>query len=182
MNRTLLLLPLLLVGACTNAATARPNKAVAAMLPDRALHCVVGHAIGLDARKWQTTDEIQYEGAFPLTLHLPAIPRHVGPPPEPTDDPEPVNPATRVTDDPAGIATDLAYPLYRVVDLWPERVEIAGKVTGQDYLRVIIVSDIDLKAGTARLFTTRAMDAGSLDLQTVYQGSCRIVAGAPSKS
>ncbi len=174
MNRSILLLPLLLAGACTNAATSRPGSVPVAMLPERALHCVVGHAIGLDARKWQAVAEIQHEGAFPLTLHLPAIPKHVGPPPEPTDDPEPVNPATRVSDDPAGIATDLAYPLYRVVDLWPERVEIAGKVTGQDYMRLIIVSEIDEKAGIANFFTTRAMDAGSLDLQTVYQGSCRI--------
>ena len=181
MNRNLLLLPLLLAGACTNAASAQPKSAAVAMLPDRTLHCVVGHAIGLDATKWQTVGEVKHEGAFPLSLHLPAIPKHVGPPPDPTADPEPVDPATRISADPAGIASDIDYPLYRVVDLWPERVEIAGQITGQPYMRLIIVSEIDAKAGTANIFTTRARDAGSIDLESVYQGGCSIESAPPSK-
>lgn len=175
MRHSIPLLTIALLGACATPAAAGPHPApVADMLPERTLHCTVGRATNLDARQWQTVDQIRHEGAFPLSVRLPAAPRHVGPPPEPTADPEPVNPDTRVIEDPSGITADLAYPLYRVIDLWPERVEMVGRADGQDTMRLIIVSEIDPKSGTANVFTTRAKDAASLDLQQVYQGPCRI--------
>ena len=180
MRHSIPLLTIALLGACaTPAAAGRSSVPVADMLPERTLHCTVGRATNLDAKQWQTVDQIHHEGAFPLSLRLPSAPRHVGPPPEPTADPEPVNPETRVTEDPSGITSDLAYPLYRVIDLWPERVEMVGRANGEDYMRLIIISEIDPKSGTANVFTTRAKDAASLDLQQVYQGSCRIETKPP---
>lgn len=179
MRNLTLLLPFALLGACAAPSAALPSQPAAPdMLPERTLRCTVGRATNLDPRQWQTVDQIQREGAFPFVLRLPAAPRHVGPPPEPSDDPAPVDPATRVIEDPQGIAADIAYPLFRAVDLWPERVEIAGRVEGQDYMRLIIASEIDPQAGTANIFITRAKDAASLDLQQVYQGPCRIETAA----
>lgn len=176
--RHFLLLPFALLGACAHpaAATSVPPPA---MLPDRTLHCTVGLATNLDPGQWQTIDQIHHEGAFPFALRLPAAPRRVGPAPDPTDAPEPVDPATRVTEDPHGIAADVAYPFYRVVDLWPERVEIVTHPDEQGTVRLIIVSEIDPVRRTANIFTTRARDAASLDLKRVYQGGCRIETAAP---
>ncbi len=179
MRQFIPLLPIALLGACANPVAGRPQPAaVADILPERTLHCTVGRATNLDAKQWQTVDQIRHEGAFAFALRLPAAPRHVGPAPDPSDDPEPVNPETRIIEDPANIAADIAYPLVRVADLWPERVEMVGRADGQDYQRLIIVSEIDPKAGTANIFTTRAKDAASLDLQHVYQGGCRIETAA----
>lgn len=180
MRYSTLLLPMALLGACAHPAAALPPTAAAPdMLPERILRCTVGRAINLDPAKWQTVGEIRHEGAFPFTLRIPAAPRHVGAPPDPDDAPEPVNPETRVIDDPHGIAADLAYPLTRVIDMWPDRVEMVGPPDEQGTVRLIIVSEIDAEAGTANIFTTRARDAASLDLQQVYQGGCRVGSAPP---
>ncbi len=59
-------------------------------------------------RRTRRSPTSSYEGAHPFVLHLPAVPAWQGPPPEPTADPEPVDPATRVLSDPDGIAADMA--------------------------------------------------------------------------
>jgi len=182
MRASILLLPVVLLGACAGSATALPGAPAAAdMLPARTLHCTVGRATNLDPGQWQTLGEVRHDGAHPFVLRLPAAPRHVGQPPDPGDAPAPVDPETRVMSDPRGIAADITYPLLRVVDLWPDRVEIAGRADAEGYMRVIIVSEIDAAAGTANIFTTRARDAASLDLTQVYQGGCRIETAPPAR-
>ena len=146
------------------------------MLPARTLHCTLGHALNLDPSKNQTIADIRYEGAHPFVLQLPSIPAWQGPLPEPTADPDPVDPATRVLYDPDGIAADMKPTFYRVIDLWPARVEMIGLIDAP-LGRFIAISDIDAEKGTANLFTTRSVDAGSLDIANVYQGGCKVELG-----
>lgn len=167
-SKTLIAALVLSVGPSISVSAASPQ-----MLPARTLRCTLGHALNLDPSKNQTVADIRYEGAHAFSLFLPAGPARQGPPPDPADDPEPVDPATRIIADPDGLARDMAPAFVRVVDLWPHRVEMAGRVE-QVLSRLIIISDIDLAKGTANLFTTRARDAGSLDLNQVYQGGCKI--------
>ena len=148
------------------------------MNPDRTLDCTLGRATNLDPARNQTADEIRHEGAYRFSLFLPARPQHAGPPPDPTADPEPVDPATRILSDPTGLAADMPQGFYRVADLWPQRVELVGRIAGSPLVRFVVISEIDLLAGTANLFMTRAADAASIDLGTVYQGACRISGGA----
>ena len=199
MRRFLMLAPIAATMACSpamadNAPASAPAPvsqavaqslapSVAAMLPARTLHCTLGRALNLDPSKPQTVADIQHEGAYKFDLFLPSIPAHAGPPPEPTADPEPVDPRTRVLSDPEGIAADMQPQFYRVVDMWPQRVEMLGMVESP-MVRLIIVSDVDLAKGTANLFTTRAVDAASIDLDKVFQGGCTIEFGpadAPPK-
>lgn len=158
--------------AVPSAAGSSPAKSDPRMLPARKLSCTLGHALNIDPSKNQTVADIRYEGAHAFSLFLPAgQARQVAP--DPSDDPEPVDPATRVLADPDGLARDMAPAFVRVVDMWPHRVEMAGRI-GQNLSRLIIVSEIDAQKGTANLFMTRAQDAASLDLTQVYQGGCRI--------
>ncbi len=170
MKKPATLLSLILLSACTTAAAAR---APAPMLPDRTLQCTLGRALNLDPSRHQTLDEIRYEGAHRFTLFLPAAPKHVGPPPDPSADPEPVDPAARVVADPSGLASTVPQGFSRVADLWPARVEIATALE-PPLTHIIIISDIDEAKGTANLFMTRAADAASLDLANVYQGGCTV--------
>jgi len=166
----------LLVGCAASTQAAVPAPDAVPMLPGRTLNCTLGHALNLDPSINQTIADIQYEGAYPFSLYLPPAPEHQGLPPEPTDDPLPVNPSTRVLSDPQGIAADMRMPFYRVIDLWPQRVEMIGLID-PPLGRLIILSEIDPANGTANLFTTRAADAGSMDIENVYQGGCTIVNG-----
>lgn len=170
------LIPLLFVVACSDASVAKPeSQPEPEMLPARLLRCTLGHALNLDETKFQTIEEIKYEGAHRFTLFLPSVPKHEGPPPDPSADPEPVHPATRIVEDPSGLTRDIRGSFGRVVDLWPQRVELVSPLD-PPFSHLIIVSDIDTAKGVANLFMTRAADAGSLDLKTVYQGGCRIEA------
>lgn len=177
MRKPILLMPLVLAlvvaPACATTGEARTNPDPA-RLPPRTLHCTLGHALNLDPAKAQTIADIQYEGAHRFTLFLPAAPVHAGPPPEPTDPAEPVDPATRILEDPSGLASDMAPAFIRVIDLWPRRVEMIGAIRDSMLTRLIIISEIDPDKGTANLFMTRAADAGSLDLDSVYQGGCQV--------
>jgi len=148
----------------------------AEMLPARTLHCTLARALNLDPSRAQSRDEIQYEGSFPFSLHLPSIPKRQTPPPDPTSAPEPVDPATAIINDPAGLAKDGKRAFDRVIDLWPVRVEMARSISPA-LSRIIIISDIDTSAGSANLFMAPAADAASMDMNKVYLGSCRIVGG-----
>lgn len=165
--------------ALSGAATAAPAPRSAARLPDRTLDCVLGRARNIDPSKQQTVADVVYEGRYPLKLRLPSIPVRNGPPPDPAEDPEPVDPRTRIVSDPLGLMEKVAPAFHRVVDLWPERVEMIAQTpevsaNGIPLLRLIIVNSIDQARGTAGLFMTTAADAGSLDINSVYQGTCRI--------
>lgn len=170
------LLPMSAAGAASPT-SGRGNAPVAELLPARKLRCTLGHALNLDPSKNQTIADIHYEGSYDFSLFLPAIPRHQGPPPDPSADPKPVNPATKIVKDPAGLASDAKPAFRRVIDLWPHRVELTSMIDEQ-LSRLIIVSDIDVAEGTANLFMTRAVDAGSIDLGSVYQGGCRFDLGS----
>jgi hypothetical protein len=173
MRLLLALAPLSL--AFLNVAEARTSTATrVAMLPARLIQCTIGHALNVDPHRYQTIGDIKYEGAHRFAILLPPVPQDRGPPPDPTDDPEPVDPAVQVVDDPDGIAGDMLQPFLRVVDRWPERVEMIGRVDGQSVVRLIVISEIDTAKGTADLYTTRAADAASPDLENIYQGGCRV--------
>lgn len=149
------------------------------LLPDRTLECVVGRATNIDPSKQQTTADIVYEGRHPLTLRLPPIARHTGEPPDPSDDPEPVDARTRVLADPDGLMRNVATDFQRVVDLWPERVEMIAKTpemsaNGLPLVRLVVINPIDEARGAANLFMTNAADAGSMDMDSIYQGNCKV--------
>lgn len=143
------------------------------MNPPRLLSCVLARATNLDPSKPQAAQDITFEGRHDFALFLPAASKRKGPPPDPTDAPEPVDPATHISADPDGLARDASPVFQRVVDLWPERVEMIAPIDDKT-LRLIIIHDIDPATGKASLYMTRAFDAASMDLQQVYQGSCTI--------
>lgn len=149
------------------------TRAPIEMLPARTLQCTLARALNLDPSRAQSRDEIQYEGSYPFSLHLPSIAKRQTPPPDPTSEPEPVDPATAITSDPAGLANDGKPAFDRVIDLWPVRVEMARAISPQ-LSRIIIISDIDISKSTANLFMAPAADAASMDMDKVYLGSCRI--------
>ena len=154
-------------------APAAPNLAASALHPDRTLFCTLGRATNIDPSKVQTTADIKYEGRHSFVLHLPAIPVHQGPAPDPTDAAEPVDPRTRIVSDPANLAAGVPRRFDRVVDLWPKRVEMVTSIE-PSLVHLIIVSSIDPVRHTASLYMTRAKDAATMDLNNVYQGDCRV--------
>ncbi|MFM9976640.1 MAG: hypothetical protein ACKVOP_01150 [Sphingomonadaceae bacterium] len=157
-----------------------PERPQAAMLPDRTLTCIVGRSIGVDQNKWQTTKDVKSEGQHRIVLRLPARPAHVGDLPDPTDVPEPIDPETKIVSDPDGITANVAKTFSRVVDLWPQRVEIIAAIRDSAWQHVMIVDPIDPKTGRAHLFMAPVKDAATMDLQRIYQGSCKI-SGAPTQ-
>ncbi len=163
--------------AGASAAAPDSHATTAAMVPERQFECVLGRATNLDPHKLQTIADIRYEGAHQFALVLPPVPADRGPLPDPSADPEPVDPGVRILSDPDGLARDMT-EFFRVVDLWPDRVEMAGRIAGETSVRLIILSEIDPDKSTANLFMTRAADAASLDLNRVYQGSCKVIAQA----
>ncbi len=153
-----------------------PTGPVGAMLPQRLLRCDLGLALNLDPHREQARSEVQYQGHHPFALRLPAIPKRTGPPPDAAEPAEPVNPQTRVVNDPDQLTAGVPNRFDRVVDYWPDRVEMSTDLPGGTY-HLIIVSDIDPVKGTAMLFMTHAIDAATLDLKHVYSGPCRVGAG-----
>lgn len=144
-----------------------------AMLPNRLLTCHLGHATNLDPTKDQRADEITFDSYHDLVLFLPAIPMRTSPPPDATDPAEPVHPATRVLSDPDGIAANVTGPFVRVIDTWPQRVEMIKPMAG-GLSKLFIVSDIDEANRRAHLFLTDAADLVTLDLKRAYLGDCTV--------
>lgn len=180
MKSTLALLPLILVTACGNAAGGSVNQTPIARIPDRVLSCMLGHALNLDPTREQRMDEIKYEGQFAFELLLPNIAPRQTPPPDATDPAEPVDPRTQVLADPAGLRKGVPAGFDRVIDLWPERVEMTRVIEGA-HTHLIIINQIDSQRGTANLFMTTATDVATMDLKNVYQGPCRVTIGAAAK-
>jgi hypothetical protein len=173
-------LPLFLVSNCGNSHESPPEKVVekatAAMLSDRLLSCTLGRALNLDPTRAQTVDEVKYEGRHELSLFLPAIRVRETAPPDPTSPPEPVHPETRIVADPDELTKDVPAGFDRVVDIWPERVELARTIS-DPLTQLIIITGVDPDAGTANLFMAQATDAATFDLERVYQGKCQIKEG-----
>jgi hypothetical protein len=177
-------LPLFLIAACGNSGGISASKteapASSAMLPDRLLRCTLGRALNLDPGKTQTVAEIKYEGVHSFSLFLPSVPTRTSEPPDPTLPAEPVNPATRITSDPSGLTKSVPSGFDRVVDYWPERVELTRTVN-EPLVNLIVVSDIDVIKGSANLFMTQATDAVTFDLKHVYQGGCSVITGKDAR-
>lgn len=163
----------LALAACS---TWLPVAAEAAQNPARTLACTLGRATNLDPRKDQSMAEIRYEGSYKFTLFLPAAPIQKQPPMGEDMPIEPVDPATRVIDDPASLRRGVPEGFSRVVDLWPERVELVQPIQ-PPLVHFIVINQIDADGGTANLFMTTASDIAAMNLQTVYQGPCTIAYG-----
>lgn len=146
------------------------------MLPARRLDCQLGRVTNFDPKREQTAAELRYDGIHAFSLFLPAIPKRTTQPPDATDKPEPVDPRTRILADPDHIARHLREGFDRVVDLWPERVEMTQTISGA-LMNVIVIAPIDAAAGTANIVMSRASELTHLDPDHLYQGSCRVIAG-----
>ncbi len=144
-----------------------------ARLPARALTCTLGHATNFNPELQQTHDDITFDTHHPLSLYLPAIKARTTPIPDATEVAERVDPRTRITADPDGITADAPGAFNRVVDLWPERVELA-KTTPAGTFKTFLVSDYDAARGTAQLFLGTAVDLTTYDLKRIYMGPCKV--------
>lgn len=159
--------------ALVAAATSPPT-----LLPARLLNCTLGRITNFDPSRIQAPSEYVYEGRHPFRLFLPAIPTRTTPPPSATAPAEPVNPQTKIVADPDGIAIEAHdLPFDRVVDLWPERVEMTTPISDVAN-NLIIIDRIDAAKGQATLFMTKANDAVTFDLKHLYLGTCRVSPGA----
>lgn len=149
-----------------------------ARLPARLVTCLLGHATNFDPQKPQTPADITFDTHHHLSLYLPAINARTSPPPDAAEAAEPVDRRTRVIEDPDGITADAPGPFERVVDLWPERVELA-KTTATGAFKTLLVSDYDPAAGSARMFLGTAGDLTSYDLKRIYMGDCTVALNPP---
>jgi hypothetical protein len=152
-------------------ATDRP-----AMLPDRLLDCTLRRITNFDPNRNQGPGDFTFEGRHRFKLFLPAIPVRTTEPPASTSPPEPVDPRTRIVADPDGLAREAPIRFDRVVDYWPDRVEMTAPISNVA-VKLIIVTPIDLQRKTADLFMANANDAVTWDHDRLYSGSCSVVAG-----
>ena len=162
----------LLLAAFLLGSGARASSA-SARLPDRVLTCHVGHATNLDPLKQQDRTEITFDRYGELVLRLPPIPIRDTPPPDATEPADPVDPGTKIMADPTGITSGTLGRFDRVIDLWPERVELTMPMDG-GVSKLLIVSDYDSKDGSAQLFVTTAADLATFDLKNTYLGPCSV--------
>lgn len=182
--KTVFLAAVLGYGPALSPVVAAPGQAAGAEhawkpthLPERQLTCSIRHITNFDPGKLQTAAELQYDAVHPLTLVLPGIPVRTTPPPEPQDDPEPVDPRTRITMDPGNIAPSKNGTFDRVIDYWPERTELSAVISG-DLLNVIVINNYDPVTQTANFFMTRATELTHFQPNHIYQGSCQVRFGA----
>lgn len=159
--------------ASTRAPAAKP---AAAMLPARALTCQLGHPDNVDWNKEQALADLNFVSHHTLGVFLPAIPVRTSAPPDATEPPEPVNPRTRIINDPDGITADVAGPVNRLVDMWPKRVEMTLPMTTGES-KLLIFTDGDEAKGNAKLFMTNARDLMTLSQRAVYFGDCTVELG-----
>ena len=160
-------------------ATARTGHR--AMLPDRLLRCTLGRVSNFDPARQQTAADLRYEGRHRFELFLPAVPVRTSPPPEAPLPPEPVNPRTRIAADPDKLARQAPPTFDRVIDYWPDRVELTSTIQAP-LVNLIVVNPIDPARGTARLLMTQASEMTTYDLAHIYQGSCTVQTGKAARA
>lgn len=154
-------------------AAPRPN-----MIPARLLDCSLGKISNFDTQREQAPSEYRYSSHHKFTLFLPETPVRTTPPPEATAPPEPVNPQTRIIADPDGIASDAAANAFdRVVDLWPERVEMTKPISNVA-VKLLVIDGFDPGQSAVTMFLTSANDAVTFDLKNLYYGRCGVKLGA----
>ena len=163
----------LMAGLAASPAVAR-DTSHPELIPARLLECTLGHATNFDPEQQQTVDDITFDTHHRISLFLPASARRKSPPPDALEKPETVDPATRIVDDPDGIAADAPGQFERVVDLWPDRVELA-KPTVRGAFKTFLISDYEPDRATARLFLGTAADLTTYDLKRIYMGACRVI-------
>ena len=146
----------------------------AAMLADRLLTCSIGHVINFDPHQDQTAAELRFDGFHDFSLFLPAIPALKGAPPDASEAAPAVNARTRIISDPDRISGQPDRSFGRVVDLWPDRVELSATIAGS-LLNTIVISPIDTAQGAANLFMMRATELTHFDAKHIYQGHCRVI-------
>lgn len=156
------------------------HAATPARLPNRVLDCRIGHAVNLDTSNAQSERDVRFDTWHHLSLALPDIPARTAAPPDPTDPPEPVDPRTRILADPDGLTADTRGTIDRVVDYWPQRVEVMLPMADGRY-KVLLVTDYSESAQQARLTVLSMRDATSIDTAHYYFGACS-VATAPTGS
>lgn len=157
-----------------------PNKP--SVIPGRLLECTLGRITNYDTSREQAASEYVFDGRHKFSLYLPAAAARTTPPPDPIDPPEPVDPQTRIVADPDGLARDSeAVPFNRVVDLWPERVEMTKPINNVA-VTLVMVGGFDQARSTTTLFLTKANDAATFDLKNLYYGQCGVTLGAPGKA
>ncbi len=143
------------------------------MLPGRLLTCSVGHVTNFDPSREQTAADLRFDGFHQFSLFLPAIPVLKGAPPDASEDAPPVDPRTRIISDPDHISGQPSHSFGRIVDLWPDRVELSATIAGP-LLNTIVITPIDPAHGTANLFMMRATELTHFDTTHIYQGICRV--------
>lgn len=151
-----------------------------AKLPGRLITCSLGHATNFNVAEQQTLDDITYDSFHHLSLYLPPISARTTPPPDAIEKADAVDPRTRVVEDPDGITAETSGEFDRVVDLWPERVELA-KTTATGLYKTILVSDYDPAKSTARMFLGTASEITTYDLKRIYMGECKVTLNPPMK-
>lgn len=184
MTKRTYLLPLLLAASLllanagwTQRRPARLGKASAAMLPSRLLECQLGRITNVDPTKERLPTVLEFEGRHPIKLFLPSIPVRTKEPPRSTLSPEPVDPRTRLID-PDGIGAGAAgHRFERVVDYWPERVEMTTPV-GKGQVTLIVLQPSEGRSGSTDIFLTQARDAVTYDKDHMYSGRCETKLGA----
>lgn len=169
--------PTLALALATLAAAPASAPAEPMHLPARELRCHLGHATNLDATREQSRDEIQYDAWHDLALALPSIAARTTPPPDATEPAEPVDPGTRVLADPDHLTKDAIGSFNRVIDLWPDRVELTMPMAG-GVSKLLIVSDFDAQANTVQLFMTDAQDLATFDFSRTFLGDCKVLMSA----
>ncbi|KPF78542.1 hypothetical protein IP88_03345 [alpha proteobacterium AAP81b] len=151
-----------------------------AIHPDRTLTCDMRRVTNADLSRVQPAEELLYEGNSRLVLHLGAVAVHSGPPPETFETPEATAPTTRVTADDGGILAGVPQKFTRVVDRWPDRVEIATEIDDQ-VINVMVLNPIDVAANRARLFMTFSNYQFGYDPKRIYIGECTVAIGAAAQ-
>ena len=150
------------------------------MLPDRLLTCLIGHVTNFDPHVEQRPNDLQFDGHHVFRLFLPAIAVQQGAPPDPAEDAPPVDPHTRIVSDPDHISGQPDEHFGRIVDMWPERIELSTSINGP-LLNLIVINPIDTATGTASLFMLRATELTHYQQDHIYQGTCHILQGEAAR-
>lgn len=167
----------LLMPASGRQDAAAPSSEAADRIPARLLECDLGRITNFDPSKNQGPADYQFEGHHRFRLFLASAPVRTGPPPSALAAPEPVDPKTRIIADPDGLANGAAgKPFFRVVDLWPQRVEMATPIS-PTASNLVVLDGFDAARGVVNLFTTAAADGMTFDRQRLFAGICQVTLG-----
>lgn len=145
----------------------------APILPGRQLSCTMHRVTNFVQDRDQSRADLALEGESALDLYIGPGPVRTGLPPEPDQPPEPTPPGTRVLRDTGGLLTGVPPTFSRVVDRWPQRVEIATDLP-DDQFSLMILAPIDPVAGTATMLVTYVNMTLSYDPKRVWFGDCTI--------